>query len=80
MARINLLDWREDLRQERQKEFIITLLLMVILAGLIWFLVHTVMASRIEGQQNRNEFLQTELRQLDRQIQRSTSLKSSAKS
>lgn len=69
MARINLLDWREELRQERQKEFIITLLLMVILSGLIWFLVHTVMASRIEGQQNRNEFLQTELRQLDRQIQ-----------
>lgn len=68
MARINLLDWREELRQERQKEFFITLFLMAILAGLIWFLVHTVMASRIESQQQRNQFLETELRQLDRQI------------
>lgn len=68
MARINLLDWREELRQERQKEFFITLFLMAILAGLIWFLVHTVMASRIESQQARNQFLETELRQLDRQI------------
>ncbi|MHC9511506.1 PilN domain-containing protein [Kangiella sp. M94] len=69
MAHINLLDWREELRQERQKEFFITLFLMAILAGLIWFLVHTVMASRIESQQARNQFLETELRQLDRQIQ-----------
>lgn len=69
MARINLLDWREESRQERQKEFFITLFLMAILAALIWFLVHTVMSSRIESQQARNEFLDTELRQLDRQIQ-----------
>lgn len=69
MARINLLDWREELRQERQKEFFITLFLMAILAGLIWFLVHSVMSSRIESQQARNDFLETELRQLDRQIQ-----------
>ncbi|NVK23020.1 MAG: PilN domain-containing protein [Kangiellaceae bacterium] len=68
MANINLLDWREELRQERQKEFFITLGLMAILAALIWFLVHTVMASRIENQQNRNNYLQTEIRQLDRQI------------
>ena len=68
MARINLLDWREELRQERQKEFFITLFLMAILAGLIWFLVHSVMASRIESQEARNQFLETELRQLDRQI------------
>ncbi|ACV27653.1 PilN domain-containing protein [Kangiella koreensis] len=69
MARINLLDWREELRQERQKEFFITLFLMAILAGMIWFLVNTVMSSRIDNQQVRNDFLETELRQLDRQIQ-----------
>ena len=68
MANINLLDWREELRQERQKEFFITLGLMVVLAVLIWFLVHSVMANRIENQQNRNKYLNTELRQLDLQI------------
>ena len=39
MARINLLPWREQLREERKREFFVLLLGVVIIAGGILFLV-----------------------------------------
>lgn len=68
MALINLLDWREEARQQRQKEFIITLGLMALLAVGIMGLVTWAMNSRIAAQEERNTYLQNEIRQLDRQI------------
>ncbi|NVJ65183.1 MAG: PilN domain-containing protein [Gammaproteobacteria bacterium] len=68
MALINLLDWREEARQQRQKEFFITLGLMALLAVGIMGLVTWAMNGRIEAQQERNNYLQNEIRQLDRQI------------
>jgi len=75
MARINLLDWREELRQERQKEFWITFALMVVLAVLIWFLVHSVMNSRIENQNKRVAKLNTEIGVLKQQTKEIDRLK-----
>ncbi len=68
MALINLLDWREEARQQRQKEFFITLGLMALLAVGIMGLVTWAMNGRIAGQEERNTYLQNEIRQLDRQI------------
>lgn len=68
MANINLLDWREEQRQTRQKEFFVTLGLMAVLALLIWGLVHVVMNKRIDAQQANNDYLQEQIRSLDRQI------------
>lgn len=75
MARINLLDWREELRQERNKEFWITFGLMVVLAGLIWLLVNTVMNSRIENQDKRINKLNTEISVLKQQTKEIDRLK-----
>jgi type IV pilus assembly protein PilN len=75
MARINLLDWREELRQERNKEFWITFALMVVLAALIWFLVHTVMNSRIDSQDKRINKLNTEIGVLKQQTKEIDRLK-----
>ena len=75
MARINLLDWREELRQERNKEFWITFALMIVLAGLIWFLVNQVMADRIEKQDDRISKLNTEIGVLQKQTQEIEKLK-----
>ncbi|GAA0205246.1 type 4a pilus biogenesis protein PilN [Kangiella japonica] len=75
MARINLLDWREELRQERNKEFWITFGLMVVLAGLIWLLVNTVMNSRIENQDKRIAKLNTEISVLKQQTKEIDRLK-----
>ncbi|WP_251358227.1 PilN domain-containing protein [Kangiella sp. TOML190] len=68
MALINLLDWREEARQQRQKEFFITLGLMALLAVAIMALVYWIMNNKIAGQEERNQYLTTEIRQLDRQI------------
>lgn len=75
MARINLLDWREELRQERNKEFWITFALMVVLAGLIWFLVNQVMDSRIKAQDARIQKLNTEIGVLKQQTKEIDKLK-----
>lgn len=68
MALINLLDWREEARQQRQKEFFITLGLMALLAIGIMALVYLAMENRIKGQQDRNNYLTQEINQLNRQI------------
>ena len=68
MTRINLLPWREELRAERKKQFLMTVLLTAVAAGFLLFIIHTVISSRINHQDNRNQFLQTEISKLDRQI------------
>lgn len=75
MARINLLDWREELRQERNKEFWITFGLMLVLAGLIWVLVYMVMDSRLQKQQSRVDTLNTEIGILKQQTKEIDKLK-----
>lgn len=68
MARINLLPWREELRQQRQKNLIAALiiagLIAVAIVGVAWYTVN----QAITFQANRNEFLQSETRLLDRKI------------
>lgn len=70
MARINLLPWREELRQERQRTFITTLVITAVLALVVVLLGNYFMSRQISGQEARNNFLQAEIRQLDRDIQR----------
>ncbi|GAA4358492.1 PilN domain-containing protein [Kangiella marina] len=75
MARINLLDWREELRQERNKEFWLTFALMLLLAGLIWFMVNQVMSARIDAQDARIDKLNTEIGILKKRTQEIEKLK-----
>jgi type IV pilus assembly protein PilN len=68
MARINLLPWREQLREERKREFFVLLLGVVIIAGGILFLVDRNFRSDIRYQQSRNDFLRREVLVLDARI------------
>ena len=68
MARINLLPWREQLREERKKQFLSGLGLIVIVAGLLVFLGDRYLNGQIDHQNKRNEFLQSEIRLLDGRI------------
>jgi type IV pilus assembly protein PilN len=68
MARINLLPWREQLREERKREFFVLLLGVVIIAGGILFLVDRNFRSDIRYQQSRNDFLRSEVLVLDARI------------
>jgi type IV pilus assembly protein PilN len=68
MPRINLLPWREEARRERQKQFAIQLGGAAILGGLMLFYGHTTVGGWIDHQQQRNNRLQDEIRQLEVKI------------
>src|SRR5690606_28484412 len=68
MARINLLPWRAERRKQRQKEFGV-MVAFAVLAGLaLWFLVNTFYGSQIDGQNERNAYLQEQIKQVDTKI------------
>lgn len=68
MTRINLLPWREELRQEKQKQFMSMLVLSMILAVAIVGLIHFQMNSKINYQNSRNQFMSAEIAKLDNEI------------
>jgi type IV pilus assembly protein PilN len=68
MTRINLLPWREELRQERQKQFMTMLVLSMILGAAIVGLIHFEMNAKIDYQNRRNQFLSSEISKLDTEI------------
>ena len=69
MIRVNLLPHREMKRAAQQRSFIIAAVAMVALGAGVIFLVHGVLASKIEGQQARNKFLDQQIAGLDKQIE-----------
>ncbi|WP_249678242.1 PilN domain-containing protein [Pseudomonas abieticivorans] len=75
MARINLLPWREQLREERKKRFL-TALAGVVVAGVgIILLTDQYYDSQIDRQTARNEFVQKEITVLDGRIKQISELK-----
>jgi len=68
MAHINLLPWRERLREERKREFLSIVVGFVIIAGGLIFLVDRYFNSEIDMQTARNDFLRSEIRVLDEQV------------
>lgn len=73
---INLLPYRELIRRERRRQFYVVSGLMVGLGAAIGFVGHLWMAGKIEHQDSRNRFLQTEIRSLDTQIREIANLRS----
>ena len=65
---INLLPWREELRQEQKKQFGILTALMMFLAAAIIGLIHIQMVSKIDYQLSRNKFMSSEISKLDEAI------------
>ena len=68
MAHINLLPWREEAEKAKQREFYIQLATIAFVAIVLVFLVSQFYQMRVDGQLSRNQFLQTEINQLDIQI------------
>lgn len=68
MTRINLLPWREELRQERQKQFMTLMVLSLLLSAAIVGLIHFQMNAKIDYQNSRNQFLTNEISKLDKDI------------
>lgn len=68
MANINLLPWREREREERKKQFLITLAITAAVAALIVVAVDRFMANRISFQNERNAYLTQAIASLDEEI------------
>lgn len=68
MTTINLLPWRETLREERKQEFFVSLGIVVAIAAGLLFLVDRYFNSEINGQQNINNYLTEQIAILDAEI------------
>ncbi len=75
MARINLLPWREQLREERKKQFLVAMAGVFILACGLIFLGDQYLNAEIDNQNARNDFLKKEIAVLDARIQEISELK-----
>ena len=69
MIRINLLPHRAIRREALQRQFIWVAAGVAIIGVGVWFLVHTMLADRIEDQLGRNRFLGEKTVELDKQIE-----------
>ena len=70
MARINLLPWREELRRERQRQFMISILMTAVLGVILVFAAGLVFNQRIDHQQARNQTIRTQIASLETRIKR----------
>ncbi|MDX1801371.1 MAG: PilN domain-containing protein [Marinobacter sp.] len=75
MAKINLRPWREELRAEKQQQFLVMLVGALIVAGGLAFLWKSDLDSQISYQQSRNSYIQTATKKLDAQIKEIEDLK-----
>jgi type IV pilus assembly protein PilN len=68
MAHINLLPWRTERRKQREREFFMQLGAAAVAAVLVVLVWYGWMDGRISSQNDRNTYLQGEIKQLDERI------------
>lgn len=68
MPRINLLPWREELRQKRKKDFMTAMVGALVIGAGVVYLSKLTVQGWIANQQARNEILRSEISELDKQI------------
>jgi len=79
MPSINLRPWREELRAERQKQFVTMLVAVLVIASGLIFLWQTNVESQIAYQKSRNGYLKSTMAELDKKIKEIKELKSQKK-
>lgn len=68
MARINLLNWREERRKKIEKNFYIMLGSAVVAGAGVVFAVHLQLNAMIEYQDSRNNYLKSEIKKVEKAI------------
>ena len=74
MARINLLPWREELREERKKQFLTSVVAAVLFTGLLFYVGVLFVDSMIDEQNERNAFLNGQIAALNEEIKEISTL------
>ncbi len=69
MARINLLPWREELRRQKQNEFLTLLGLALIVALFLGVVVHFSYVRLIDYQNSRNNYLNAQIEIVNKKIE-----------
>ncbi|MCF6225169.1 MAG: PilN domain-containing protein [Xanthomonadales bacterium] len=69
MAKINLLPWRDEQRKERQREFFLLLIFSAVAAIGLVFVVLTYLGGTLSVQNDRNAYLQAQIKDMDKQIE-----------
>jgi type IV pilus assembly protein PilN len=69
MAKINLLPWREELRQQKKVEYLTTVGICAVIAAALWGVVHLHFNERIDYQNQRNTYLTEQISLLDKKIE-----------
>src|SRR5688572_15308653 len=69
MPSINLLPWRQELRQRRRKEFLYGIVGALVLAGIVTLIASFWVSSMIDAQNRRNDLLKAEIAELDKAIE-----------
>ncbi|MBT0586092.1 PilN domain-containing protein [Alteromonas oceanisediminis] len=75
MAHINLLPWRENLRQRQKQQYLGVLFITAVFVGLIFWFVGAAIDQQIRNQQARNNYLQDQINVLDAQISQIKTIK-----
>ncbi len=75
ITRINLLPWREELRQEQKKQFALMAVMTCVLAAAIVGLIHFQMQAKIDYQLSRNSFMTSQIVKVDEEIKEISELK-----
>jgi len=75
ITRINLLPWREELRQEQKKQFAMMAVMTCVLAAAIVGLIHFQMQAKIDYQLSRNSFMTNQIAKVDEEIKEISELK-----
>ncbi len=70
MARINLLPWREEAREERQRQFMYSLMGTLVLGAILILIVGLFFDQRVSHQEARNQQIQVEINRLQLRINR----------
>lgn len=79
MPRINLLPWREERREQREKQFKTATVGIVILAVLVTGYWYHMVDSDIAYQHRRNDYLKTEIKKVDKRLSAIKALKNKRK-
>jgi type IV pilus assembly protein PilN len=69
MIRVNLMPHRAIRREALKRQFIAVAVGVAVFGVAVWFLVHTMLADKIEDQQGRNRYLEEQIVVLDKQIE-----------
>jgi len=68
MAKINLLPWRQELRKQRQQEFVAIALAVAGIAVAIVLFAHMALSKQVSDQLERNSYIRAEIASLDSKI------------